>query len=315
GRQHGPRGHRPLSQRHGHHPLEPDVGHAQEARVHVAPGAAQLGRHAGALAPGGRISARPDARRKERRRDGGSGGAAGGGVLVSARCSAPQLPEPGPAARVTSSGAFPARPGPAGFSPRPRSLLFLPKDRDVNSCLWSSSLLLLVLEISEKLPITAKLRLPFFPLSLTLLVAKTSLSSPPWPEVKLPDPLEEAKYHAEVVQKVNEMIATGQYGRLFAVVHFASKQWKVTSEDLIMMDNVLEAECGDRIRMEKVLLVGADDFTLIGRPLLGKDLVRVEATVIEKTESWPKINMRFWKRHNYQRKKNMTEREEEHGRV
>ncbi|XP_068800671.1 large ribosomal subunit protein bL21m isoform X2 [Struthio camelus] len=139
------------------------------------------------------------------------------------------------------------------------------------------------------------------------LVAKTSLSSPPWPEVKLPDPVEEAKYHAaEVVQKVNKMIATGQYGRLFAVVHFASKQWKVTSEDLIMMDNVLEAECGDRIRMEKVLLVGADDFTLIGRPLLGKDLVRVEATVIEKTESWPKINMRFWKRHNYQRKKIIT---------
>nr|XP_021153350.1 39S ribosomal protein L21, mitochondrial isoform X1 [Columba livia] len=34
-----------------------------------------------------------------------------------------------------------------------------------------------------------------------------------------------------------------------------------------------------------------------------KDLVRVEATVIEKTESWPKINMRFRKRHNYQKKK------------
>ncbi|KAM9223421.1 large ribosomal subunit protein bL21m isoform 2-T2 [Leptosomus discolor] len=149
------------------------------------------------------------------------------------------------------------------------------------------------------------------------------------------------------------MIATGQYGRLFAVVHFASKQWKITSEDLIMMDNVLEAECGDRIRMEKVLLVGADDFTLIGRPLLGtsrsqcfvqqggtrqrplasnsdlqseatlrysavstiplkicwkacqhlKELVRVEATVIEKTESWPKINMRFRKKRNYQRKR------------
>uniref|UniRef100_A0A8C3J6Q3 Large ribosomal subunit protein bL21m n=1 Tax=Calidris pygmaea TaxID=425635 RepID=A0A8C3J6Q3_9CHAR len=135
------------------------------------------------------------------------------------------------------------------------------------------------------------------------LVAKTSLTSPPWPEVKLPDPVEEANHHAEVVRKVNAMIAAGQYGRLFAVVHFASKQWKITSEDLIMMDNVLEAECGDRIRMEKVLLVGADDFTLIGRPLLGKELVRVEATVIEKTESWPKINMRFWKRHNYQRKK------------
>uniref|UniRef100_A0A8B9GAD4 Large ribosomal subunit protein bL21m n=1 Tax=Amazona collaria TaxID=241587 RepID=A0A8B9GAD4_9PSIT len=133
------------------------------------------------------------------------------------------------------------------------------------------------------------------------LVAKTSLSSPPWPEVKLPDPVEEAKYHAEVVRRVNGLIAAGHYGRLFAVVHFASKQWKVTSEDLIMMDNVLEAECGDRIRMEKVLLVGADDFTLIGRPLLGKELVRVEATVIEKTESWPKINVRFQKKRNYQR--------------
>uniref|UniRef100_A0A8V1A3Z1 Large ribosomal subunit protein bL21m n=1 Tax=Gallus gallus TaxID=9031 RepID=A0A8V1A3Z1_CHICK len=138
------------------------------------------------------------------------------------------------------------------------------------------------------------------------IVAKTSLTSPPWPEVKLPNPVEEAKHHAEVVQKVNEMIATGQYGRLFAVVHFASKQYKITSEDLIMMDNVLQAECGDRIRMEKVLLVGADDFTLIGRPLLGRDLVRVEATVIEKTVSWPKINMRFRKRQNYLRKKIIT---------
>ncbi|XP_065611450.1 large ribosomal subunit protein bL21m [Cyrtonyx montezumae] len=138
------------------------------------------------------------------------------------------------------------------------------------------------------------------------IAAKTSLTSPPWPEVKLPDPVEEAKHHAEVVQKVNEMIATGQYGRLFAVVHFASKQYKITSEDLIMMDNVLQAECGDRIRMEKVLLVGADDFTLIGRPLLGRDLVRVEATVIEKTVSWEKINMRFRKKRNYQRKKIIT---------
>ncbi|NWU99722.1 RM21 protein, partial [Upupa epops] len=134
-------------------------------------------------------------------------------------------------------------------------------------------------------------------------VATTSLSSPPWPDVQLPDPVEEAKQHAELVRQVNELIAAGRYGRLFAVVHLASKQWKVTDEDLIMMDNVLPAECGDRIRLEKVLLVGADDFTLVGRPLLGKELVRVEATVLEKTESWPKVNVRFRKRHNYQRRR------------
>lgn len=51
---------------------------------------------------------------------------------------------------------------------------------------------------------------------------------------------------------MNELIATGQYGRLFAVVHFASHQWKVTSEDLILIENELDIECGERIRLEKV---------------------------------------------------------------
>ncbi|KAJ7344289.1 hypothetical protein JRQ81_000239 [Phrynocephalus forsythii] len=135
------------------------------------------------------------------------------------------------------------------------------------------------------------------------LVAKTSLSSPPWPEIQLPDPVEEAEQHREIVQKVNELIATGQYGRLFAVVHFASRQWKITAEDLILTEDHIQAECGDRIRMEKVLLVGADDFTLVGKPILGKDLVHVEATVIEKTESWPRINMRFRPKRHFQRKR------------
>lgn len=121
--------------------------------------------------------------------------------------------------------------------------------------------------------------------------------------VALPDPTEETRHHTEVVGKVNELIAQGQYGRLFAVVHFAGHQWKVTSEDLILIEHELDVACGERIRLEKVLLVGADGFTLLGRPLLGKDLVRVEATVIEKTESWPKINMKFRKRKNFKKKK------------
>ncbi|XP_069812650.1 large ribosomal subunit protein bL21m-like [Dendropsophus ebraccatus] len=134
-------------------------------------------------------------------------------------------------------------------------------------------------------------------------VPKTSLSEPPWPEIKLPDPIIEAEEQKELVKKVNNLIATGQFGRLFAVVHFASKQWKVTNEDLVLIHGIVDAECGDRIRLEKVLLVGSDNFTLLGKPLLGKDLVKVEATVIEKTESYPKINMKFWKRHRYQKKK------------
>ncbi|XP_010791915.1 large ribosomal subunit protein bL21m [Notothenia coriiceps] len=136
-----------------------------------------------------------------------------------------------------------------------------------------------------------------------VLVPRTSLTSPPWPE-QLPPvcEAEDARRQAAVVSTVNGSIERQDYGRLFAVVHFASRQWKVTGEDLILIENHLEAGCGETIRLEKVLLVGAEDFTLVGRPLLGRDLVRVEATVIEKTESWPKVHMRFWKRHRYQRK-------------
>ncbi|XP_051884980.1 39S ribosomal protein L21, mitochondrial [Pristis pectinata] len=137
--------------------------------------------------------------------------------------------------------------------------------------------------------------------------AVTSLSKPPWPEIKLPDPLEEAKHHLEVVQNVKALITAGAYGRLFAVVHFASRQWKVTNEDLILIENHIEADCGDRIRLEKVLLVGGDNFTLIGRPILGRDLVRVEATVIEKTESWPRIHFRFKRRKRYRRTKTIVQ--------
>ncbi|XP_029016366.2 39S ribosomal protein L21, mitochondrial [Betta splendens] len=135
-------------------------------------------------------------------------------------------------------------------------------------------------------------------------VPRTSLSRPPW--LELPSVIseeEERHRHAAVVSTVNQRIHQQAFGRLFAVVHFAGRQWKVTDEDLILIENHIEAECGDRIRMEKVLLVGAEDFTLVGRPLLGKELVRVEATVIEKTESWPKIHMRFWRRHRYQKKR------------
>ncbi|XP_043828454.1 39S ribosomal protein L21, mitochondrial [Dromiciops gliroides] len=135
------------------------------------------------------------------------------------------------------------------------------------------------------------------------VLPKTSLTSPPWPKITLPAAEEEGERHREVIQRVNKLIATGQYGRLFAVVHFASRQWKVTDGDLILIENTLEAQCGERIRMEKVLLVGAEDFTLIGKPLLGLDLVRVEATVIEKTESWPRVYMKFKKRKNFRRKK------------
>ncbi|XP_016325184.1 39S ribosomal protein L21, mitochondrial-like, partial [Sinocyclocheilus anshuiensis] len=114
-------------------------------------------------------------------------------------------------------------------------------------------------------------------------VPQTSLSRPPWPELPAFDPEEEERRHQAVVQKVNGLIEKRECGRLFAVVHFASRQWKVTNEALILIENHIDAACGDSIRMEKVVLVGGNYFTLIGKPLLGCEIL--EETSIPKKEN------------------------------
>lgn len=44
-------------------------------------------------------------------------------------------------------------------------------------------------------------------------------------------------------------------------------------------------DVGDKLRIEKVLMVGGENFSVYGRPLLPKDFVSIQATVIEKTLS------------------------------
>ena len=48
----------------------------------------------------------------------------------------------------------------------------------------------------------------------------------------------------------------------------AGSQFKVTTEDVITVRNSFYPTIGDKIRLEKVLLVGGNDFTFIGKPLL-----------------------------------------------
>ena len=51
-----------------------------------------------------------------------------------------------------------------------------------------------------------------------------------------------------------------------------------------------------------MLLVGGRDFTMIGRPLLRRSLVKIEATVVEKTPGVEKIIQRFRPRKSFERK-------------
>jgi len=51
----------------------------------------------------------------------------------------------------------------------------------------------------------------------------------------------------------------------------------------------------------QILLLGSKDFTLLGRPLVNPEFVRVEGTVIEKTLSYTKLHFVLKKRKNYRR--------------
>ena len=84
------------------------------------------------------------------------------------------------------------------------------------------------------------------------------------------------------VQK--ELVTDLVLGKTFAVVHIATTQFKVSINDIIMIHKRIEANVGDLIRLEKVLAVGVRNCTLVGAPLLKRDLVNVEAIVLEKTK-------------------------------
>lgn len=103
----------------------------------------------------------------------------------------------------------------------------------------------------------------------------------------------------EVRSNVAQSIAENA-SRYFAVIHFAGKQFKVTNNDLISVKAPLpEVKPGDLIRMEKVLLAGNADFSLVGRPLLPRNNVLVTAMVIEKTLEHPKLWYQFHRRRRH----------------
>ncbi|XP_066992610.2 large ribosomal subunit protein bL21m [Anabrus simplex] len=109
------------------------------------------------------------------------------------------------------------------------------------------------------------------------------------------------KISAAVISKVNQQIEQKKHGRLFAVVHVCGKQFKITNEDLIVLEGYWAPTVGDKIKLDKVLVVGSTDFTLFGRPILPRGLVSVEATVVEKSLSHTKTHFRKKRRKQYMR--------------
>ncbi|XP_018007915.1 39S ribosomal protein L21, mitochondrial isoform X2 [Hyalella azteca] len=100
---------------------------------------------------------------------------------------------------------------------------------------------------------------------------------------------------------VNKQLEEGQASRLFAVVHIMGKQFLVKAEDIVVVTGHWPPKLGESIRLEKVLVIGGRDFSLVGRPLLPLHQAYVDATVVEKTLSHTKIWFKTIPRGNFRR--------------
>lgn len=105
----------------------------------------------------------------------------------------------------------------------------------------------------------------------------------------------------KVLKNIESLVSKENEGRLFAVVHLCGKQFKVTDGDIILVEGYWPPTTGDKIRIDKVLVAGSKDFTLIGTPILKPGIVDIQATVIEKTLTHTKTNFRKKKQKQYMR--------------
>lgn len=90
--------------------------------------------------------------------------------------------------------------------------------------------------------------------------------------------------------------------RLFAVIHMLGRQYIVTPGDLISVDGHIPVEIGQRILINKCLILGGRDFSIIGRPIVDNDMFNINATVTEHTMSDVKCQYRHIPRNHGIRK-------------
>uniref|UniRef100_A0A0N4ZV68 Large ribosomal subunit protein bL21m n=1 Tax=Parastrongyloides trichosuri TaxID=131310 RepID=A0A0N4ZV68_PARTI len=96
--------------------------------------------------------------------------------------------------------------------------------------------------------------------------------------------------NTELVSSLISKELSNKFTKLFAIVYVNGKQFKVSSNDLIVLDDNQPIEVGDKIKLDKILAVGSSNFTVLGRPLLDNYKIHVNATVVEKNISSPEVH-------------------------
>ncbi|CRL00356.1 CLUMA_CG013628, isoform A [Clunio marinus] len=141
---------------------------------------------------------------------------------------------------------------------------------------------------------------------LTGFFQKCKISSTPTAlsKLEISKPLQVVNLNNEnldPVKNINDKIKSDEVGRLFAVIQLLGKQFKVTAGDVILVEGLWEPTNGDKLRLDKVLLAGSKDFSLIGRPILPIGLIDVQATIIEKSLSHTRTVFKKKRRKQYMR--------------
>lgn len=87
----------------------------------------------------------------------------------------------------------------------------------------------------------------------------------------------------------------------FAVVELSGTQFKITIDDMIVADHIESCDIGQTLPLEKVLLIGTKESTLIGRPYI--EGAKVMVVVEEKTKDKKVIAFKMRRRKNSRRTK------------
>jgi large subunit ribosomal protein L21 len=87
----------------------------------------------------------------------------------------------------------------------------------------------------------------------------------------------------------------------FAIFECLGHQYKVTVDDVIVADRMEHVDIGDVVNLDKVLMIGMRESTLIGRPYING--AKVIATVEEKAKDKKVIAFKMRRRKNSRRTK------------
>jgi len=92
-----------------------------------------------------------------------------------------------------------------------------------------------------------------------------------------PDPVSVTE-SKELCENINEAIS--QKKQNFAIVYIGGEQYRVTDHDLVEVPVDWNIEPNQRIKLEKVIMVGSEDFTLAGRPIVPRNIATVDAICV-----------------------------------